>query len=112
MKAVLALAAFFSAICSASTTIYYDDGTTYTLLNGEEVFVSYNNMFIKQEFLNNGQIVFSPRYPNRKRDYVETTDPSDGLTPGGAEWCAVYEPFQDGYSFSDVVWSKNCNTGG
>ena len=112
MKTVLALAAFFSAICSASTTIYYDDGTTYTLLNGEEVFVSYNNMFIKQEFLNNGQIVFSPRYPNRKRDYVETTDPSDGLTPGGAEWCAVYEPFQDGYSFSAAIWSKNCNTGG
>ena len=44
MKAVLALAAFFSAICSASTTIYYDDGTTYTLLNGEEVFVSYSDM--------------------------------------------------------------------
>jgi hypothetical protein len=106
-----ALAAVMCSAALAETTIYYDDGTTYTLLNGEEVFVSYNDMFTKQEFLNNGQILFSPRHPNRKRDYVETTDPADGLTPGGAEWCAVYEPFKDGYTFSDAIWSKNCNGG-
>lgn len=106
-----ALAAVIASATAADTVIYYDDGTTYTLLNGEEAFVSYNELFSKQEFQDSGQILFVPRYPNRKRDYVETSDPSDGLTPGGPEWCAVYEPFQNGYSFSDAVWSKNCNGG-
>jgi len=106
---IVALLASFSAL--SQTVIYYEDGTTYTLLNGEEAFISYGDMYVKQEFLNNGQILFSPRYPNRKRDYVETVDPADGLTPGGAEWCAVYEPFKDGYTFADSIWSKNCAGG-
>ena len=106
---IVALLASFSAL--SQTVIYYDDGTTYTLLNGEDVFVSYSDMYIKQEYLDSGQIIFSPRYPNRNRDYVETSDPSDGLTPGGAEWCAVYEPFKEGYTFADSIWQRNC-TGG
>ena len=106
-----ALAAVMCSAALAETTIYYDDGTTYTLLNGEEAFVSYGDMYVKSEFLDSGQILFAPRYPNRKRDYVETDDPSDGLTPGGPEWCAVYEPFQDGYSFADAIWQKNCGGG-
>lgn len=106
-----ALAAVMCSAALAKTTIYYDDGTTYTLLNGEEVFVSPNKLYVKQEFLNNGQILLAPRYPNRKRDYVETTDPADGLTPGGPEWCAVYEPYQNGFTFSDALWKKNCSGG-
>lgn len=108
VKLMIAALVLAVAQASAETVIYYDDGTTYTLVNGEEAFVSPSKMYIKQEFQDNGQIIFSPRYPNRKRDHVETTDPSDGLTPGGAEWCAVYEPFQNGYSFTDAIWQRNC----
>ena len=68
---IVALLASFSAL--SQTVIYYEDGTTYTLL--------------------------------------KTVDPADGLAPGGAEWCAVYEPFKDGYTFADSIWSKNCAGG-
>ena len=104
------LAAVIGSAVLAETVINYDDGSQYTLLPSAAVYVSPNELFNKQEFLNTRQVVFTPIVPNRRRDYVNVTSPSDGLTPGSPEWCALYVPFQDGYTFSDQVWQKSCRS--
>jgi hypothetical protein len=109
VAALLASVVSFAAFADTPTVINYPDGSTYTLKNGEEIFVHPSNMYVKQEYKNTGDVLFSKRVPWLKRDYVEpeATD-ADGLTPGSPEWCEVYVPFQNGYTFNDVMWNKNC----
>ena len=109
VAALLASLVSFAAFADTPTVINYPDGSTYTLKNGEEVFVHPSNMYVKQEYKDTGDVLFSKRVPWPKRDYVEpeATD-ADGLTPGSPEWCETYVPFQNGYTFADVIWNKNC----
>jgi len=110
MKALPVFAAvfFLSIFVAHAQVIIYDDGSQYTLLNGEKIYVSYNDLFQKQTYLNSGRLVFTPLIPNPKRDYIPDVNPSDGLTPGGPEWCSMYVPFQNGYTFEDQLFQKNC----
>jgi hypothetical protein len=100
----------FAAFADTPTVINYPDGSTYTLKNGEEVFVAPGFLYVKQEYTNTGNILFSKRVPWPKRDYVEpeATD-ADGLTPGSPEWCETYVPFQNGYTFTDGLWQSSCS---
>ena len=109
IAALLISLASFAAFAQTPPVISYPDGSTYTLKNGEEVFVHSGVMYIKQEYQDTGNVLFSKRAPWPKRDYVEpdTTD-AGGLTPGSPEWCEVYVPFQNGYTFTDVIWQRNC----
>ena len=109
VAALLASVVSFAAFADTPTVINYPDGSTYTLKNGEKVFVHPYDMYVKQEYTNTGNVLFSKRVPWPTRDYVEpeTTD-ADGLTPGSPEWCEVYVPFQNGYMFTDGVWQRNC----
>lgn len=114
MKALPVFAAvfFLSIFVAHAQVILYEDGSQYTLLNGEKIYVSYNDLFQKQTYLNSGRLVFTPLIPNPKRDYTPDANPSDGLTPGGPEWCAVYVPYQNGYTFEDQTFQKYCTAGG
>lgn len=109
MKAFLVLAAFFSAICSASTVITYDDGSTYTLSGRQEVYVSEpsNEMFKRREYKNGNQY-FVVQIPWPQRDYVET--PTDGLDPGSHEWCLAFVPWSEGLTFGQQTWDRYCDT--
>tara|TARA_B100001059_G_scaffold220840_1_gene243239 strand:- start:205 stop:576 length:372 start_codon:yes stop_codon:yes gene_type:complete len=109
IAALLISLASFAAFADTPTVINYPDGSTYTLKNGEEVFVHPSVMYVKQEYQNTGNILFSKRVPWPKRDYVEPeATGADGLIPGTPEWCEVYVPFQNGYTFSDGIWQRNC----
>ena len=109
VAALFASVVSFAAFADTPTVINYPDGSTYTLKNGEEVFVHYDNMYIKQEYPNTGNVLFSKRVPWPKRDYVETEVVEDSdLVPGSPEWCETYVPYENGYTFSDGLWKNNC----
>jgi hypothetical protein len=109
IAALLVSLVSFAAFADTPTVINYPDGSTYTLKNGEEVFVHSSVMYIKQEYKNTGNILFSKRVPWPKRDYVEPEATEDnGLIPGSPEWCEDYVPFQNGYTFTDGLWQSNC----
>ena len=102
VAALLASVVSFAAFADTPTVINYPDGSTYTLKNGEKVFVHPSVMYVKQEYTNTGNVLFSKRVPWPNRDYVEPeATNADGLTPGSPEWCETYVPYENGYTFSD-----------
>jgi len=109
VDALLASVVSFAAFADTPTVINYPDGSTYTLKNGEKVFVHPSVMYIKQEYPNTGNVLFSKRVPWPKRDYVEVEVVEDSdLVPGSPEWCETYVPYENGYTFSDGLWKNNC----
>ena len=108
MKALLAvLFTLFSAYSLAAPIISYDDGSTYTLQDDEEVFVSTaDRLFTKSDY-EEGSVYFKARLPNNKRDYVETA--ADEFELGSHEWCQAYVPWSEGYSFNMQVWQRYCD---
>ena len=105
MKYFLAFLVVFSPVSFSQTVIQYNDGSTYTLENGEYVVVSKDNVFSKNTYKNGG-VHFKPLTPNNKRDYVPVE--TDGMEPGSEEWCDTYVPFQNGYTFDDQMWQRAC----
>ena len=88
--------------------INYPDGSTYTLKNGEEVFVAHVNtpMFIRQDFAS-GNVVFKKQVPWPKRDYTQT-EPANTGNPGEHSWCKAFEPA--GYTFELISFYTYCDT--
>ena len=72
VAAVLASVVSFATFAVNPPVINYPDGSTYTLKNGEEVFVAHVNtpMFIRQDFAS-GNVVFKKQVPWPKRDYTQ-----------------------------------------
>jgi hypothetical protein len=103
------LAVFFSLPALSQTIIDYEDGSTYTLEQNEEAYVTHEIVFVKREYAS-GSVYFRALSPNIKRDYVET--PWDGLKPGSHEWCKVYVPWSEGYTFGMQTWQRSCDTNG
>ena len=94
---------------SAETVINYDDGSTYTLEVGEEIFISTPGkpLFSRRQY-SNQDIYFTAQEPWSTRDYVPTE--SDGLEPGSHEWCAAYIPWSEGLTFNMITWQRYCDT--
>ena len=56
--------------CSCrKTVINYDDGSTYTLTDGQEIYISSQTLF-KRRILNNKDTIFTAQDPWTSRDYV------------------------------------------
>jgi hypothetical protein len=72
MKYVLAFAMFASINVAADTVIYYDDGSTYTLETGQEVYISNKGVFKATGGLNNWLSIKRLK-PWSKRDYTGPT---------------------------------------
>jgi len=106
MIAALALA-FGQA--SAETVISFDDGSTYTLENGQEIYISTPSrpLFTRQVF-SNKNTYFTAQQPWAKRDHVP--QPTDGLNPGSHSWCLAFVPWSEGYSFNQQTWDRYCDT--
>ena len=109
MRKLLALFALFSLPALSQTIIDYEDGSTYTLEQREEAYVTHEIVFVKREY-KSGSVYFKAIAPNVKRDYVETA--WDGLQPGSHEWCAAYVPWSEGYTFGMQTWQRACDTNG
>ena len=109
MKYLLASLFLFSSAVFSQTVIEYDDGSTYTLDDRENVFVSTRPLFTKKTY-SNGAVNFTPVEANSDRDYVAS--PTDGIEIGSAEWCAAYVPWSEGYTFNMQAWQRHCDTNG
>ena len=107
MKYLLASLFLFSSAVFSPTGIEYDDGSTYTLEDTENVFVSTRSLFTKKTY-SNGAVNFTPIEANTKRDYVAS--PTDGIEVGSTEWCNAYVPWSEGLSFNMISWQRYCDT--
>ena len=63
MFVALALVMGLSVLAQADTVINYDDGSTYTVSEGEQVYVSGQKLFKKKKW-SNGGVNFSLAKPN------------------------------------------------
>ena len=103
-----ALALVF-AQASAETVIHYDDGSTYTLNENEEIYIStpHSSLF-KRQLMKNKDTFFRVQKPWAARDYVE--QPTDGHEPGSHEWCLAFVPWSEGLTFDQITWDRYCDT--
>lgn len=100
----------FAAGISAETVINYDDGSTYTLTEGQEIYISGQTLF-KRRILNNKDTFFTAQDPWTTRDYVpEPPQPQDPFQPGSHEWCKSYVPWSQGLTFDMILWQRACDT--
>ena len=111
MKYLSLLIVMMSSIALADTVITYDDDSTYTLLENEEIYVSSGDLW-KKTTLNNGKTIqIKKQLPNSNRDYVEPVDPPTGDAPVGShDWCKAYVPWSEGYTFDMQAWQRYCDT--
>jgi len=109
MKKLLAGLALlgFTAGISAETVINFDDGSTYTLADGEEIFISKGTLFTRR-IMNNKDTFFTAQDPWTSRDYVP--EPQDPFEPGSHAWCKTYVPWSQGLTFDMILWQRACDT--
>jgi hypothetical protein len=107
IKYLLASLVLFSSAVFGQTVINYPDGSTYTLEDGQQIYISTSNSALfKRQLMKNKDTFFRVQKPWEKRDHVP--EETDGMEPGSDEWCEVYVPFQNGYTFDDQMWQRAC----
>jgi hypothetical protein len=101
------LAGLFCFSVSAQTVINYEDGSTYTLEDNQEIYISKEGRSLfNRQIMKNKDTFFRAQKPWSKRDYV--AQESDDMEPGSEEWCETYVPYQNGYTFNDQLWERAC----
>ena len=113
---IIALFVVFCWSCYAmsETLISYDDGSTYTVGENEEVYVAPKNtrLFTVQTY-SKGNVYFRVQAPWAKRDYVApantTGDFTDVDEDGFSQACADFDTSQ-GLTFGYIYWDKVCDT--
>ena len=110
MKKLLAGFALFgfAAGISAQTVINFDDGSTYTLADGEEIFISKNTTLFTRRILNNKDTFLLLKILG----HLEITYQSHKIRfePGSHEWCKTYVPWSEGLTFDMILWQRACDT--
>src|SRR6056300_1433470 len=98
-----------SAGISAETVINYDDGSTYTLTDDQEIYISTpRSALFKRQLMKNKDTFFRVQKPWTKRDYV--AQPQDPFAVGSHDWCKVYVPWSEGYTFNMQAFQRFCDT--
>jgi len=127
---VVALFVVFCWSCYAmsETLISYDDGSTYTVGENEEVYVAPKNtrLFTLQSYAK-GDVFFRVRAPHADRDYEETVDTTTDTTDttvtttsstgsftdvdeyGFSQACADFDT-SVGFTFGYVYWQQICDS--
>ena len=118
MKSVNEMVLGFAAVLFASlvaigaraeTVINYDDGSTYTLEENQEIYISTpNSSLFKRQLMKNKDTFFRVQKPWTKRDYVE--QPQDPFVVGSHQWCKTYVPWSEGLTFDMITWQRFCDT--
>ena len=115
--AVVFIMALASIGVKAETLISYDDGSTYTVGENEEVYVAPKNtrLFTLQSYAK-GDVYFRVQAPWAKRDYVApvtTTGSTGSFTDvddaGFSQACADFDT-SVGFTFGYVYWDQICDT--
>jgi len=100
-----------SAGIGAETVINYDDGSTYTLEENQEIYISTpNSALFKRSIMKNKDTFFRVQEPWAKRDYVPDPDGTDDMVVGSHEWCVAYKPWHEGLTFNMISWQRACDT--
>ena len=111
---VLGFAAVFlfslvSIGAKAETVINYDDGSTYTLSDNQEIYISTpSSSLFKRQLMKNKDTFFRVQKPWTARDYVP--QPQDPFAVGSHDWCKVYIPWSEGLTFDMISWQRACDT--
>ena len=109
MKKLLALLVALPLVTSAATVINYDDGSTYTLKDGQEIYISNaRSALFKRQLMKNKDTFFRVQKPWASRDYVPA--PQDPFAVGSHEWCKAYVPWGEGLTFDMISWQRACDT--
>lgn len=94
---------------SAETVINYDDGSTYTLTEGQEIYISTpSSALFKRQVMGNKDTFFRVQRPWVTRDYVPT--PADDYAVGSHDWCQAFVPWSEGLTFNQQAWDRYCDT--
>ncbi len=94
---------------AAETVVNYDDGSTYTLSENQEIYISTpKSALFKRQLMSNKDTFFRVQKPWTKRDYVE--QPQDPFAVGSHEWCKTYVPWSEGLTFDMITWQRFCDT--
>ena len=105
----LSLFLLLPALVFGATVINYDDGSTYTLSENQEIYISTpNSSLFKRQLMKNKDTFFRAQKPWTKRDYVP--QPADDFAVGSHEWCKAYIPWSEGLSFDMISWQRACDT--
>lgn len=95
----------------AQTVINFEDGSTYTLEDGQQIYISTeSSALFKRQLMKNKDTFFRVQQPWASRDYVP--QPEDEYELGSHDWCAAYVPWSEGYSFNMQWWQRGCDTNG
>jgi len=95
----------------SDTVINYDDGSTYTLKDNEEIYISNaGRTLFKRNLYKNKNTYFIAQEPWAKRDYVPDPDGTDDMVVGSHEWCQAYVPWHEGLTFNMISWQRACDT--
>ena len=106
MKHLFALF-FVSPFALPQTVISFDAGSTYTLEDHQEIYISNEGRSLfKRQIMKIKDTFFRVQQPWDKRDYI--ADETDDMEPGSEEWCETYVPYQNGYTFDDQIWQRSC----
>lgn len=111
MKYLLAFIALMPLTVLGATVINYDDGSTYTVEEGEKIYISKSKLF-KQKNYNNGNVHFTLQKEHSTRDYVADPDGTDDMEVGSHEWCQAYVPWHEGLTFDMIWWQRGCDSNG
>lgn len=111
MKWLASFAMFSSMFAFGETVINYDDGSTYTLGENEQIYISTpHSVLFKRKLFKDKSTYFIAQKPWSGRDYVAS--PEDGFAVGSHEWCKAYIPWSEGYTFNMQAWQRGCDTNG
>ena len=107
--AISFLALLVSPLALAQIYIDYPDGTTYTVKEGENVFVTPAEVYIKNSYQDGG-VFFKRIHPSTRRDSTYTDPVEEQYQVGSHEWCKNYVPWSEGLTFSMMSWQRYCDT--
>jgi hypothetical protein len=111
MKWLASFAVFASMFAFGETVINYDDGSTYTLGENEQIYISTpHSALFKRKLFKDKSTYFIAQKPWSARDYVAS--PEDEFAIGSHEWCKAYIPWNEGYTFNMQTWQRACDTNG
>ena len=109
MKHILSFLLLLSPFALSQTVINFEDGSTYTLQENEEIYISTpNTTLFKRKIMKNKDTFFWAQEPWSKRDYVPQE--TDEFTVGSHEWCKAYIPWSEGLTFDMISWQRACDT--
>lgn len=107
----LSLFLLLPTLVFGATVINYDDGSTYTLTDNQDIYISTpHSTLFKRQVMKNKDTFFRSQTPWTKRDYVPDEDGTDEVEKGSHEWCEAYVPWHEGLTFDMILWQRGCDT--